>query len=85
MFNQNIFIAQLAWRVMKLWMRSAGRTLNNYQAEWSTVEVRDFHKDTVIGDRWAGTEIIYYSRDHYITDVSAYNRSFQCMEPTLMP
>jgi hypothetical protein len=21
----------LAWRVMKLWMKSAGRTLNNYQ------------------------------------------------------
>ena len=22
---------ELAWRVMKLWMKSAGRTLNNYQ------------------------------------------------------
>ena len=27
--------SQLAWRVMKLWMRSAGRTLNNYQ--WRVV------------------------------------------------
>ena len=24
--------SELAWRVMKLWMQSAGRTLNNYQA-----------------------------------------------------
>ena len=23
--------SELAWRVMKLWMKSAGRTLNNYQ------------------------------------------------------
>ena len=23
--------SELAWRVMKLWMTSAGRTLNNYQ------------------------------------------------------
>ena len=23
--------SKLAWRVMKLWMQSAGRTLNNYQ------------------------------------------------------
>lgn len=26
---------ELAWRVMKLWMKSAGRTLNNYQ--WRVV------------------------------------------------
>ena len=25
--------SKLAWRVMKLWMTSAGRTLNNYQVE----------------------------------------------------
>ena len=28
-------------------------------AEWSTAEVRDSHKDTAIGDRWSGTERIY--------------------------
>ena len=25
--------SKLAWRVMKLWMQSAGRTLNNYQVK----------------------------------------------------
>ncbi len=28
--------SKLAWRVMKLWMTSAGRTLNNYQVILST-------------------------------------------------
>ncbi len=27
--------SELAWRVMKLWMTSAGRTLNNYQVNLS--------------------------------------------------
>ena len=47
-----------------------------------TAQVRDSHKDTVIGDWWAGSEIIYYRWDHYIADASAYNRSLPCMEVT---
>ena len=32
-------------------------------------------------DRRTGTERIYYGRDHYIADTSAYNRSFPCTYP----
>ena len=28
--------SELAWRVMKLWMKSAGRTLNNYQESFTS-------------------------------------------------
>ena len=31
---------QLAWRVMKLWMKSAGRTLNNYQVSEGSPKTR---------------------------------------------
>ena len=54
-----------------------------HRSERSTGVVKDWHKDTVIGG--AGTERIYYRWDHYIADSSPYNRSFPCMEATLMP
>jgi hypothetical protein len=31
--------SKLAWRVMKLWMTSAGRTLNNYQVILPTLSL----------------------------------------------
>ena len=38
--------SELAWRVMKLWMKSAGRTLNNYQESFTSSA--DFFADYTI-------------------------------------
>ena len=38
--------SELAWRVMKLWMKSAGRTLNNYQESFTSSA--DFFADCTI-------------------------------------
>ena len=36
--------SKLAWRVMKLWMKSAGRTLNNYQVRSSFKSLKDIRE-----------------------------------------
>ena len=44
--------SELAWRVMKLWMKSAGRTLNNYQESLYSREATGLINGKHINELW---------------------------------